>query len=389
MRRARLEEAERLKARDDLARLITPTERDYLAQCRQKEDAERSAERVRLAREQAQIARTRKFQKRTSWALTVIFIVVIAALAGALWQSYQTSKQAAAVFASTSATAFAQDFCDRALRMVVAGLPPSQGASPLIFSSSELEGDLSLYASAKNCPFKLAFSGHTDGVLTAAFSPDGSRVVTASKDRTARLWDAKTGAALATLSGHTGALISAAFSPDGSRIVTASGDNTARLWDAKTGAALATLSGHTDGVRIAAFSPDGRRVVTASSDKTARLWDAQTGTVLATLSAHTNSLLGAVISAVFNPDGSRIVTASWDPRRATVGCQERQTPRDAHATYRYRERSFSPDGRRVVTASADNTARLWDAAPAHTSRRSWGIPTDSGAQSSARTAAAL
>ena len=65
------------------------------------------------------------------------------------------------------------------------------------------------------------------------------------------------------------------FSPDGSRIVTASRDNTARLWDAKSGAALATLSGHTAWVRSAAFSPDGSRIVTASDDHTARLWDAR------------------------------------------------------------------------------------------------------------------
>ena len=79
--------------------------------------------------------------------------------------------------------------------------------------------------------------------MSAAFSPDGSRIVTASRDNTARLWDAKTGAALATLSGHTDAVTSAAFSPDGSRVVTASEDKTARLWDAKTGAALARSRG--------------------------------------------------------------------------------------------------------------------------------------------------
>ena len=78
---------------------------------------------------------------------------------------------------------------------------------------------------------------------SAAFSPDGSRIVTAAFDNTARLWDASTGAALATLSGHTDRVVTAAFSPDGSRIVTASADKTARLWDGKSGAALATLLG--------------------------------------------------------------------------------------------------------------------------------------------------
>ena len=71
---------------------------------------------------------------------------------------------------------------------------------------------------------------------------------------------------------------SAAFSPDGKRIVTASEDKTARLWDAETGKPIGEpLKGHTDSVMSAAFSPDGKRIVTASDDKTARLWDAETG----------------------------------------------------------------------------------------------------------------
>jgi WD40 repeat protein len=65
-----------------------------------------------------------------------------------------------------------------------------------------------------------------------------------------------------------------AFSPDGTRVLTGSRDNTARLWDAATGAAVAILAGHTDAVRAVAFSPDGKRVLTDSSDSTARLWDA-------------------------------------------------------------------------------------------------------------------
>ncbi|MGB7100089.1 MAG: WD40 repeat domain-containing protein, partial [Xanthobacteraceae bacterium] len=115
-------------------------------------------------------------------------------------------------------------------------------------------------------------SGHADRVNVAAFSPDGSRVVTASSDNTARLWDGTTGAALATLAGHTDRVVSAAFSPDGSRVVTASADKTARVWDTTTGVALATLWGHTNQLVSAAFSPDGSQVVTASVDRTARIW---------------------------------------------------------------------------------------------------------------------
>ena len=108
--------------------------------------------------------------------------------------------------------------------------------------------------------------------MSAAFSSDGARILTASDDNTARLWDGETGAALAVLEGHQGTVRSAAFSPDGARIVTASSDHTARLWDGETGAALAVLEGHKGTVRSAAFSPDGARIVTASEDRTARVW---------------------------------------------------------------------------------------------------------------------
>jgi WD40 repeat protein len=77
---------------------------------------------------------------------------------------------------------------------------------------------------------------------------------------------------LRVLEGHTARVWSAAFSPDGTRVVTASDDHTARLWDAASGKELVTLEGHTDTVLSAAFSPDGTRVVTASWDRTARTW---------------------------------------------------------------------------------------------------------------------
>ena len=82
---------------------------------------------------------------------------------------------------------------------------------------------------------------------SAAFSPDGARIVTASWDKTARIWDAATGKEIAVLRGHENDVTSAAFSPDGTRIVTASRDKTARIWDAATGKEIAVLRGHEDG----------------------------------------------------------------------------------------------------------------------------------------------
>jgi WD40 repeat protein len=112
-----------------------------------------------------------------------------------------------------------------------------------------------------------------DLVLSAAFSPDGKRILTASQDKTARLWDPETGKPIgAPLTGHAGGVLSATFSPDGRRIVTASEDATVRLWDAETHKPIGELRGHSNRVNSAAFSPDGKVIVTASEDRTARVW---------------------------------------------------------------------------------------------------------------------
>ena len=118
---------------------------------------------------------------------------------------------------------------------------------------------------------------HRDGVNAVGFSRDGRRVVTASNDQTARVWDAATGSPRTAPLQHEGAVEEASFSPDGRKVVTASADHTARVWDAETGAPLTQPLPHGAGVAYASFSPDGRRVVTASLDKTARVWDATTG----------------------------------------------------------------------------------------------------------------
>jgi WD40 repeat protein len=208
-------------------------------------------------------------------------------------------------------------------------------------------------------PRLAVLAGHADRVKSAAYSPDGTRIVTASFDHTARIWDARTGAPLLLISGHGDYVESAVFSPDGTRIVSASKDKTARIWDALTGAPLNVLTGHSDTVHSAAFSPDGTRIVTASFDKTVRIWDAVSGAPLLTIPGD-----GAFMeSAAFSPDGTRVVTAASD-KTARVWNSRTGRPlaiMSGHSDF-LTTAAYSPDGKRIITASVDKTARIWDAA---------------------------
>jgi WD40 repeat protein len=125
-------------------------------------------------------------------------------------------------------------------------------------------------------------------VYSVAFSPNGKQIVSGSGDKTVRLLDAVTGAALQTLEGHSRSVNSVAFSPNGKQVVSGSYDKTVRLWDAVTGAALQTLECHSRTIKSVAFSPNGKQAVSGSYYKTVRLWDAVTGAPLQTLEGHSH-----------------------------------------------------------------------------------------------------
>src|SRR5262249_48193843 len=128
----------------------------------------------------------------------------------------------------------------------------------------------------------LTFKGATQPVRSVAFSPDGKRIVSGSGGGFHRekrvpgglqVWDAQTGQEILSLNGHTPGVTSAVYSPDGKRIGSGSDDATVRLWDAQTGRELLTLREHTGGVPAVAYSPDGKRFASAGGDGTVKVWD--------------------------------------------------------------------------------------------------------------------
>ena len=199
----------------------------------------------------------------------------------------------------------------------------------------------------------------TDAAFTSvAFSTDGTHIVSGSKDKSVRVWDASTGAELKVLNGHTDFIWSTAFSTDGTRIVSGSFDKSVRVWDASTGAELKVLNGHTDSIWSTAFSTDGTRIVSGSEDKSVQVWDASTGAELKVLNGHTDP----VMSTAFSTDGTRIVSGSkdksvrvWD---ASTGAELKVL--NGH-TRTIRSTAFSTDGTRIVSGSEDKSVQVWDA----------------------------
>jgi WD40 repeat protein len=208
----------------------------------------------------------------------------------------------------------------------------------------------------------LQLQGHEKKAFAVAISPDGSRFIGGSWDKTIRMWESATGELLATFRGHEAEVMAVAFSPDGRRIVSGSSNSVIRVWDVDSGENLLTLRGHTAGwIPSVQYSPDGARIVSGGSDAEIRLWDAGTGEELRVIDGH-GELVRAV---VFSPDGTTLVSASLDGTIRTWDA----TNGDALATIaRYEElktfiaMAVSPDGRRVYAAGGDGKIRIWDAA---------------------------
>jgi len=249
----------------------------------------------------------------------------------------------------------------------------------------------------RQCPKLLNVFAHGKMLFHAEFSPDGTKVLTTSDDRTARVWDANTGDPLWVLP-HGGEVYHGTFSPDGQRIITSSQDKTARVWDIQTGKLVWTLE-HPDTVWWSCFSSNGQLIATGCQDQTVHLWDAATGQRVGEPLKHES----AVANVNFSPDGRLLaaVTRSGAAKVWEVATRAERF-RGVHNTFttsgvpfdhdslkfltsdgsalhvwnahsfeelafsplrfsNIRSANFGPDGRTIVAASDDFNAQVWDA----------------------------
>jgi WD40 repeat protein len=216
-------------------------------------------------------------------------------------------------------------------------------------------------------------AGNSRLISAVAFSGDGRKVITGGADSATRVWDAATGAPVATLSAGPVALV--ALNADGQRALTTSA-NSAVVWDTSQQRAISKLSGHSKPIALASFTPDGASALTAAIDGSVRLWDVASGRVRSELHAaeprlppvensrieHPLFALTGFTASESAPGGDRLfalgagsVVRVWDVAAGQVVSVLRGHTSEVTSV------TFDARGKFVATASDDRTVRVWEA----------------------------
>ena len=207
----------------------------------------------------------------------------------------------------------------------------------------------------RQCPTLLGFGVHGGQILSAEFSPDGERIVTAGDNGDARVWNVATSQIELPPLKHGAAVLQAVFSPDGRRLATTGQDATVRLWRFRRKPVERLTLRHQGGITKVAYTRHGARMLTCGGDATAKVWDAQTGTLLLEMKHP-----AAVYDGDFCADDSRVVTASVE---GGVRLWQLDTGKQIGAPVeqdgKLTRLEVSPDGLRFVTASTNGTAVVY------------------------------
>ncbi len=155
---------------------------------------------------------------------------------------------------------------------------------------------------------KKVLTGHTAGIYAVAFHPKENVLVSASQDKTARIWNLADGKMTFELKGHTGIVDTVAYSPDGKTIATGSEDKSVKLWNPTDGKERKSLGTHGASVYAVAFAPDGKTLASASADNLVKIWDVPGQKELKQLKGHEQP----VTTVAFAGDANVVISASMD-----------------------------------------------------------------------------
>jgi len=202
-------------------------------------------------------------------------------------------------------------------------------------------------------------TGHSSGVYSVVYSPDGRYLASGSGDNTIKIWEVAKEKELRTLTGHSSRSLSVVYSPDSRYLASGSIDNTIKIWEVATGKELRTLTGHFSGVYSVVYSPDGRYLASASADNTIKIWEVATGKELRTLTGHSDS----VWSVAYSPDGRYLASGNYDN---TIKIWEVATGKELRTLTGHSNSvpsvAYSPDGRYLASGSWDDTIKIWEVA---------------------------
>jgi WD40 repeat protein len=216
----------------------------------------------------------------------------------------------------------------------------------------------------KNMYVAHTFAGHTDQINAVAFSPAGQMLATCSSDRTAKLWDTRSGRLLRTIQGPTASMNSVDFSPDGQLLATGSGANNccpstgAKLWDVQSGSLIRTVTDNN--IYRVKFSPDGRYIAAGGGD--VALYQVATGQVLVSSYNDSTAGLHGTIAFAFSPDGKILAAGDSYGRarlfEAETGRLIRRLPAGSYFE-EWQAIMFNPDGN-ILATGAGGDVNLWE-----------------------------